>query len=449
MEQYLRVSTAHPSGDRSVSSRAIWALALPAFGALVAQPAFLLVDAAVVGTLGTAPLAAVGAASTVLAAVVGLAVFLAYATTAAVARRLGAGDRAGALGQGVDGMGLALGLGAVGGLALFAGADPLVRALGTTGEVADLAATYLRICAVAVPALLGVLASVGVLRGLQDTRTTLAVTLLQVGVNTAAVLTFVLALGWGVAGSAWAVVLAEYVGLGCYVVLLARECRTARVRIRPTLTGIGAAAKDGVPLFVRTVALRAVFLLATAVAARLGDVTLAAYHVTAAIWFALALGLDAIAIAGQALLGKALGAGDRIAARVLTTKVLRISVLLGVGLGLLVLGLRPFVPALFSADTAVQSAMAAALVVVAVQQPLAGAVFAWDGVLIGAGDTRWLAIAQAVVLAAFAPAAWAVLEFDLGITGLWWAIAWFLLVRAVLLGWRARQDKWMRVGAVR
>lgn len=438
-----------PSGDRTVNSRAIWALALPAFGALVAQPAFLLIDAAVVGTLGTVPLAAVGAASTLLAAVVGLTIFLAYATTAAVARRIGAGDRAEALTQGVDGLALALLLGVVLGIATAAAADLLAGVLGTTGPVAELAAEYLRITALAMPALLGVLAGVGILRGLQDTRTTLAVTLLQVAVNTALVLVFVLVLGWGVAGSAWAVVAAEYVGLIAYVVILVRACYRERVRLHPTPRGIVSAARDGLPLFVRTIALRAVFLLAAAVAARLGDVTLAAYHVTAALWFALALALDAIAIAGQALLGKVLGSGDRVEARAITAQVLRISVLLGVGLGFAVLLARPWLPGLFSADPAVQETIAVGLLVVALQQPLAGAVFAWDGILIGAGDTKWLAFAQTAVLLVFMPAALAVLWFDGGIAGLWWAVAWFLVVRALLLGWRVRQDTWLRIGPVR
>ncbi len=449
MDHYLSVTESQPSGDRTVNSRAIWALALPAFGALVAQPAFLLIDAAVVGTLGTIPLAAVGAASTLLAAVVGLTIFLAYATTAAVARRLGAGDRGGALAQGVDGLALALVLGGLLGVAVAAGADVLAGVLGASGEVAELASTYLRITAVAMPALLGVLAGVGVLRGLQDTRTTLVVTLIQVAVNTVLVLVFVLGLDWGVAGSAWAIVAAEYVGLAGYVAIVGRACRVERVRMHPTLRGISSAARDGLPLFVRTIALRAVFLLAAAVAARLGDVTLAAYHVTAAIWFALALALDAIAIAGQALLGKVLGAGDRDAARAITAHVLRIAVLLGAGLGLAVLIARPWLPALFTSDNAVRETIAVGLLVVALQQPLAGAVFAWDGILIGAGDTRFLAVAQTAVLACFAPAAFAVLWFDGGIAGLWWAVAWFLLVRAVLLGWRVRGDTWLRIGPVR
>ena len=429
--------------------RQILRLAIPAFGALVAQPLFLLVDAAVVGTLGTEVLAGLGAASTIFGTVVGLCIFLAYATTSAVARLVGAGDRSGALAQGIDGMVLGVGLGIPLGIGVAALAEPLVRALGTSDAVTPYAVTYLRIIAIAFPAVLGVLAGVGVLRGLQDTRTTLYVTIAQVGVNLALCLLLVLGLGWGIAGSAVATGVAELLGLLAYGALLMRRARAERVAIRPSGAGVLRSARDGVPLFVRTLALRAVFLMAAAVAARLGDADLAAYHVTSTLFFALALALDALAIAGQALLGKTLGASDIEGSRHITRRLVWWSLILGVVLGLVVLALRATIPDLFSDDPSVMSLIAAALIVVAVIQPLAGVVFALDGVLIGAGDTRWLAWAQMAMLVAFLPAAWLVLDRSLGLEGLWWALGWFLVVRAVILGWRARGSAWLVTGAVR
>lgn len=429
--------------------RQILRLAIPAFGALVAQPLFLLVDAAVVGTLGTEVLAGLGAASTIFGTVVGLCIFLAYATTSAVARLVGAGDRSGALAQGIDGMALGVGLGIPLGIGVAALAEPLVRALGTSDAVTPYAVTYLRIIAIAFPAVLGVLAGVGVLRGLQDTRTTLYVTIAQVGVNLALCLLLVLGLGWGIAGSAVATGVAELLGLLAYGALLMRRARAERVAIRPSGAGVLRSARDGVPLFVRTLALRAVFLMAAAVAARLGDADLAAYHVTSTLFFALALALDALAIAGQALLGKTLGASDIEGSRHITRRLVWWSLILGVVLSLVVLALRATIPDWFSDDPSVMSLIAAALIVVAVIQPLAGVVFALDGVLIGAGDTRWLAWAQMAMLVAFLPAAWLVLDRSLGLEGLWWALGWFLVVRAVILGWRARGSAWLVTGAVR
>lgn len=430
--------------DSARLDRAIWRLALPAFGALVAQPAMVLIDAIIVGTLGTASLAGLGAASTVFTTVVGLCIFLAYATTAAVARLWGAGDLRGALGQGIDGIVVGLILGTVIGAACFLGAEPLVRALGTSPQAAADAVTYLRIIALSFPAVLGVLAAVGVLRGLQDTRTTLVVTLLQVGINLVITATLVLVLNRGIAGAAIGTAVAEVLGLLVYAALLARRARA--VGARPHLAGLLVSARDGVPLFWRTLALRAVFLLAAAVAARAGDDTLAAWHVTLTVFFTLALALDALAIAGQALLGATLGSGDVAGSRFVTRRLVVLSVLLGGGLAVVVLASIPVLPAWFTSDPAVAALIGSGLVVIALTQPLAGAVFAWDGVLIGAGDTRWLAWAQIVVLLAFLPALWLVQASGAGLVGLWWALAWFMLVRAGILGWRAHGTAWLVTG---
>lgn len=435
---------AHRQLDRGIAR-----LALPAFGALLAQPLFLLVDAVIVGTLGTEALAGLGAASTIFGAVVGLCIFLSYAATASVARLLGAGNRSGALSQGVDGMALGIGLGVVLAILGFALAEPLIALLGTSEDVTPYAVTYLRIIAISFPAVLGVLAAVGVLRGLQDTRTTLYVTLAMVAANLVLCLVFVLGFGWGIGGSAAATGLAELIGLIAYGALLLRTARRERVSIKPSGIGVMRSARDGVPLFVRSAALRGVLVIASAVAARLGDAELAAYYVTVTLFFALALALDAIAIAGQALLGKSLGAGDVTESRTITRRIVWWSVWLGVVLGVLVLALRPWLPGWFGDDAEVIALISAALLVLALLQPLSGVVFALDGVLIGAGDTRWLAWAQIVVLIAFLPAAWLVLANSWSVDALWWALGWFLLLRAILLVWRARGSAWLVTGAVR
>lgn len=434
--------------DRQLD-RSIARLAVPAFGALLAQPLFLLVDAVIVGTLGTEALAGLGAASTIFGAVVGLCIFLSYAATAAVARLFGAGDRAGALGQGVDGMALGVGLGVVLAVIGFAFAEPVIALLGTSAEVTSYAVTYLRIIAISFPAVLGVLAAVGVLRGLQDTRTTLYVTLAMVVVNLVLCLVLVLGLGWGIGGSAAATGIAELVGLVAYGVILLRMARREGVSITPSSVGVMRSARDGVPLFIRALALRAVLVIASAVAARLGDAELAAYHVTVTLFFALALALDAVAIAGQALLGKTLGEGDVDASRTITRRIVWWSLWLGVALTVIVLALRPWLPGWYSDDTQVIALISSALLVLALLQPLSGVVFALDGVLIGAGDTRWLAWAQIAVLLAFLPAAWLVLVNTWSLDALWWALGWFLFVRAVLLVWRARGSAWLITGAVR
>jgi Na+-driven multidrug efflux pump len=204
-----------------------------------------------------------------------------------------------------------------------------------------------------------------------------------------------------------------------------------------------------VPLFVRSAALRGVLVIAAAVAARLGDAELAAFHVTVTLFFALALALDAVAIAGQALTGKSLGSGEVGESRVIARRVVWWSVWLGVALALVVLALRPWLPGWYGDDAQVAAIISSALLVLALLQPLSGVVFALDGVLIGAGDTQWLAWAQVAVFIAFLPAAWLVLVNSWGLDALWWALGWFLLARAVLLVWRARGTAWLITGAVR
>ena len=246
-----------------------------------------------------------------LSTAVGMCIFLAYGTTAVSARLVGAGDRAGALARGVDGMWLAAGLGVALAAAGWLSAGWLVRALGASEAVAPYAETYLGISMAGLPAVLLALAATGLLRGLQDTRTPLVVTLVAVTANLLLVLLFVLVLEWGIAGSAWGTVLAQWGAAAAYLLLVARQARRLRAPLGPRPAGIASSLSLNAALLARTAALRGVFLLAAAVAARLGDAELAAYQVTMQTWYLLALALDALAIAGQALTGRDLGSGRR------------------------------------------------------------------------------------------------------------------------------------------
>ena len=442
-----------PSGGSTppptTSAGDILRLAVPAFGALVAQPLFTLIDAAIVGTLGTASLAALGAGAQVFTTVTGLAIFLAYGTTAVVARRVGAGQVARGITDGVEGVALGIGLGILAAGITWLLGPTLLDWIGTSEQSTPQALAYLRTIGLAFPFALAAMAGIGVLRGLQDTATTLWVTLVAVATNLVLAAYLVLVAGWGITGSAWATVAAEVVQAGLYLWVLARRARAHRAALRPSRSGVLVAARAAVPLFWRTVALRAVFVLAIAVAARLGDPELAAYYVTFTVWYLLALGMDALAIAGQALLGRHLGAGAVVVARSVTWQMTRWGVWLGLILLVLVLVIRTWLPTLFGQDPAVHAMVASALVVVALQQPLAGVVFVLDGVLLGAGDTAFLAWAQLAALAAFAPAAWWVATTGGSVTGLWLALSVFMVIRALAFGWRVRGDAWLVTGASR
>ena len=449
--------------ERRALDREITRLALPAFLALVAEPLFLLGDAAVVGHLGTRELAGLGLAGTVLTTVVGLCVFLAYGTTAGVARQLGAGRRRAALAQGIDGLWLAVAIGVPVTLVTALAAGPLVSLFGASGTVEDAAASYLRIAALGVTPLLLVLASTGVLRGLQDTRTPLVVAVVGNVANLA--LNVLLVYGAGpvprleLPGSALGSVIAQTGMALALVLVVVRGARREGASLRPDLPGIRAAGRAGVPLLVRTLTLRASILVTTyavvlaagagAAEGRGSDaVPIATHQLAFTIWAFLAYVLDAVAIAAQAITGRHLGAGDIPATRAVTTRMVRWGLWSGVVTGLLLAAGSPWLGAVFTPDEGVRDALVPVLLVAAVAQPVAGVVFVLDGVLIGAGDGRYLAWAGLAVLGGYAPVVLLTSALGAGLPWVWVAFgAVFMGGRLVTLVRRAASDRWLVTGA--
>ncbi|WP_344600681.1 MATE family efflux transporter [Streptomyces glaucus] len=445
----MRQAPARSRSVRRQHDREIVALAVPAFGALVAEPLFVLADSAIVGHLGTAQLAGLGVASALLTTAVSIFVFLAYATTAAVARRVGAGELQAAIRQGMDGIWLALLLGAAVIAVVLPTAPALVSLFGTSDTAAPYATTYLRISALGIPAMLVVLAATGVLRGLQDTKTPLYVAVAGFIANAALNAGLVYGAGLGIAGSAWGTVIAQCGMAAVYLVVVVRGARRHGASLRPDAAGIRASAQAGVPLLVRTLSLRAILMIATAVAARLGDADVAAHQIILSLWSLLAFALDAIAIAGQAIIGRCLGAGDAQGARDACRRMVEWGTAVGVVLGVLVVVARPVFLPLFTSDSLVKNAALPALIVVALSQPISGVVFVLDGVLMGAGDGPYLAWAMLVTLAVFTPVALLVPTLGGGLTALWAAMALMMAVRLLTLWLRTRSGRWIVTGATR
>ncbi|MFF9200424.1 MATE family efflux transporter [Streptomyces sp. NPDC014986] len=440
---------APPGAARRKHDREIVMLAVPAFGALVAEPLFVMADSAIVGHLGTAQLAGLGVASALLMTAVSVFVFLAYATTGAVARRVGAGKLQSAIRQGMDGIWLALLLGACVTTVVLLTAPALVDLFGASDTAAPYAITYLRISALGIPAMLIVLAATGVLRGLQNTTTPLYVAIAGFVANGVLNVALVYGADLGIAGSAWGTVIAQCGMAAAYLVVVVRGAREHGASLRPDATGIRASAQAGVPLLVRTLSLRAVLMIATAIAARLGDSDIAAHQIVLSLWSLLAFALDAIAIAGQAIIGRYLGAGDAQGAREACRRMVEWGTAVGVVLGVLVVLARPVFLPLFTSDAAVKDAALPALVLVALSQPICGIVFVLDGVLMGAGDGRYLAWAMLLTLAVFTPAALLVPAFGGGLTALWAAMTLMMTVRMLTLWVRTRSGRWIATGAAR
>jgi putative MATE family efflux protein len=429
--------------------REILRLAVPAFGALVAEPLFLLADSAIVGRLGTVPLGGLAVASQALTTLVGISIFLAYGTTAAVARQLGAGNRHAAIRQGIDGLWLATLIGVAVLAICWPLAGQIVHAFGGSPQVSGQGTIYLRISLLGAPAMLLVLAGTGVLRGLQDTRTPLAVAVAANVVNVILNAVLVLALHWGIAGSAWGTVIAQTAAAAAYLTMVLRGARRAGVRPGPDRAGLRAAAVTGFSLVVRTLALQAVFIVITAIAAHQGNAAIAAHQIAIRLWTLIAFALDAIAIAGQAITGRYLGAGDVAGARAATNRMIGWGVLYGVVFGVLLIAAIPVLPSLFAAAPGVRRLLVAVLLVAAAQQPVAGVVFVLDGVLIGAGDQDYLALAGLAAGAVFAIGAVIVVLQHGGLVALWLAFSGWLLARFCTLVLRARGSQWLVTGAVR
>jgi putative MATE family efflux protein len=429
-------------------SRDILRLAVPALGALVAEPLFLIVDAALVGHLGVVPLAALGLASAVLQTVVGLMVFLAYSTTPAVARRVGAGDAPGAVRTGVDGMWLALGLGLALAIAGFAATPLLVGVFGAGADVAEQAATYLAISMWGLPAMLLVFAATGLLRGMQDTVTPLWIAGAGFAANALLNALFIYGLGWGIAGSAAGTVVAQWAMVAAYAVIVGRLARRHAACVRPRADGLRGSARSGGWMFLRTLSLRVALLATVAVATTLGVAELAGWQVAFTIFSTAAFVLDALAIAAQALVGKGLGAGDRDAVRHVLRRTIAWGAWFGAIVGLVVGALSGVIGLVFTGDAAIAGMIQPALVVLAVAQPVCAIVFVLDGVLIGANDGRYLALAGGLNLVPYTPCLVAIaLLHPAGAAGLaWLAGAFFgvyMLARLATLGWRIRGSAWL------
>ncbi|WP_222269614.1 MATE family efflux transporter [Modestobacter marinus] len=441
----MRLSARRGPGPGTRSSPSVPALAAPALVVLAAEPLYLLVDTAVVGNLGTVPLGGLAVGGGLLAYVAALLNFLAYGTTARAARRAGAGDRAGAVAEGVQATWLALGLG-VGLAVLFQVlAGPLTRLLaGGAGPVATAGEQWLRVGSLGLPLLLLALAGNGWLRGVQELRRPVRFVLAGSLVSLVLCPLLVHPAGFGLVGSALANVAGQAVAAMLFVRALVRDVRGAGLDWRPRLPALRGQLVLGRDLLLRAAVLQFAFAAAAAVVARSGTAELGAHQVALQLWMFLALVLDAYAIAAQTLVGHALGAGRPDVARSTAVRVSWWGLGTGIVVAALLLALRPVLPPLFTDDPAVLAQAAVVWWFLALMQPLAGVVFALDGVLMGAGDVGYLrTVTLGSALLGFVPLSLLSGWLDWGLAGVWTGLTLFIVLRLVAVGRRVRGDRWL------
>ena len=426
--------------------RRIAALAVPALGTLAAEPLYVLVDTGVVGHLGVSPLAGLALAGGVLSGVVSLCNFLEYGSTPKVGRLFAVGDRGQAahLGRQATILGFALGLALA--VAAIAAAPLFIAGLGGHGRVGHLAVLYTRIAALGLPSALIAVAAQGYFRGVTRLRLPFGIVLAGNALNAVLELWFVDGLHWGIAGSAWGTVIAQTAMAGVFVAILAR----GRDRARPLIDRVAlrSLTRTGAEIFVRTGSLYAAFLLAGAILARVGAASLAAHQIAFQLWNFLALALDSLAIAAQVLVSHQLAVGAAARARALATRTIVWSLIVGLVFAAVFMALRNILPELFTSDPRVLDRAHAVWPIFALMQPVNAVVFALDGILIGAGDTRYLMWAMIPSTAiGFVPLAVVSLLAGWGIVGVWCAILGLVVVRLITCGARFTGEGWLRAVA--
>ncbi|HLY64421.1 MAG TPA: MATE family efflux transporter, partial [Chloroflexota bacterium] len=397
----------------------------------------------IVGHIGTASLAGLSLAGTLLDAALALSNFLTYATTAHTGRYHASGQERLLQAVAAQSLWLSVALGcALAAIGLLLG-SPAVTLLGGGGQVAVLAGLYLRIGVLGLPFALVALAGQGYLRGKGDLRTPLVLVVGGNVLNVVLELLFVYGFGWGLAGSAWDTVIAQACMGAGFIAGLWRDSKGAR---RPQFLEMRPLLRTSSHILVRTSALYSSFVVASAVLARVGATSLAAHQVLFQLWIFLALVLDAIAIAGQVIVSRKLGAGLKEGAVSASRRMIGWSVLVGIVLAAVMLALSGVLPRLFTDDPAVLERVSAAWPIFASMQPLNGAVFALDGILIGAGDSRYLMLAMLLSSLVAVPLVLVALVAGWGIVGVWLALLVLIIVRLATMACRFALGRWIVTG---
>ena len=423
---------------------------------MLAEPLLTTVDSSMVGHLGTASLAGLSLASTILTTVVGIFIFLAYSTTALTSRAIGANDPARGIQAGIDAMWLAATLGIICAIALGGGASWVVSWFNASPDVTPHAITYLRYSSPGLVGMFIVLATTGTLRGLLDTTTPLWVA--GGGAVLNAILNAALIYGaqLGIAGSAAGTAISQTLMALILVTVIIRRTRGLDVHLVPRVGDVVRSLTVGAPLVVRTLTLRAAFLATVACVTHIGTTALAAHQAILTTWMFAAFALDALGVSAQAIIGQSLSRDSEEITRALVSRIVRWGVISGIVIGAILVAASPWLPWIFGTDPAMRRLAMWGIIVVGVLEVISGYVFMLDGILIGAGDNRYLAVAGVITLVPlipllliigwWTPSGLSPADQLTPLLATWVALAGvFMAARAATTTWRVRRNSWMHL----
>jgi MATE family multidrug resistance protein len=423
----------------TITHRRVLHIALPIVISNATVPILGAVDTGVVGQLGqAAPIGAVGLGAIVLSAFYWVFGFLRMGTVGLTAQAAGHNDHAEVAALLSRGLLIA----AIAGLAVMVLQWPLFwlafQASPASPEVESLARQYMAIRVWSAPAAIAMYAITGWLIAQERTRAVLIIQLWMNGLNIGLDLWFVLGLGWGVQGVAIATFIAEWSGaaLGlwfCRAVFLGPLWRAwGQVFDRARWGHLVRVNSD---ILMRSLLLEAMFISFLFMGSSMGDVTLAANHVLMQFLLITAYGLDGFAFAAEALVGKAMGAGQRFVLRRAAVLASFWAVLVSALLTLIYALAGPAIIDLMAKAPDVQMQARVFLPYIVAVPLVSVAAFMFDGIFVGATRTRDMRNMMALSFGVFVLCVLTLVPM-LGNHGLWVSLLVSFVVRAATLWWK-------------
>lgn len=380
--------------EQSVNKQ-ILSLALPTLGFIVISPLLLAIDTAFVGRLGTIPLASLSIATIILNTSFSIFIFLSYGTASKVGKNFGSGNISQAYYYGLQSIWLALLIGIFTCCFLYFYSYQILLFLGVSNQVALLAQTYILVSLPGLFAIIISLACVGLLRGMLDSVTPLIFSAIGAIINVILTAIFILLFNWGLTGAGIATSISEIIILIGLLTVIVNKAKNYKINFWPSKF-IFTTLFQNIPLLIRSLTLNASFIAVGIVVSSLGTVNIASHQIIYTINVCIILLLDSFAIASQSLIAVEMGKQNREQLIILTKKCFNFNTIMAVILGIALCIFAPYLPLIFTADTVLHSNVVFPIILIGIFLPAISFAFIGDGVLIGAGDTIYLAVAGVI-----------------------------------------------------